>query len=224
MGERLIPPLMNRPSRFRNLFAGLLALMLLPLASEGATTAVPIVFIFDGTGTGSIGGTSFTNSNFAIVVTANTQNAFTEGITRLILASAVTVEIDGFTAATFSVPLRLFSNSIYSRPPGATGDESLGLSLASGADLLTLFESGFAGYDFTSQLGPVFDPVPQYQSRLAFTNIGTDLGGLTFTSTRDITFTATIVPEIGSMALVAIGSAAGLAVGSRKRRAASQTR
>jgi hypothetical protein len=161
-----------------------------------------IIYTFSGTGTGSFGATQFANSHFLITATADTSDvSAVDPYVSQILVQSATVEVDAFNTASFETGLRLFQGPYYSIPPGSLGDATVGLSLATGPDLLDLFQHAFVGYDLATALGPVFVPVPDYQSRLSFNNIPTSIGPMTLGSSLNVTFTATLVPEPSSISI-----------------------
>ena len=172
----------------------------------GQARSAPIVYTFSGTGTGSFGATPFANSHFLITATADTRDvSAVDSYVSQILVQSATVQVDGFNTGQFQIGLRLFQGPYYSIPPGSAGDATVGLSLATGPDLLDLFHPAFVGYALIHNLGPVFVPVPDYQSRLSFNNIPTTTAPMTLGSSLNVTFTATLVPEPSGVAVFSAG-------------------
>jgi hypothetical protein len=179
----------------------------------------PMVYTFSGTGTGTLGAAPFTGAHFLITASADTRD-FSQlggGVSQILVQSA-SVQVSGFANGQFGVGLRLFQGPFYSSPPGSIGDATVGLSLATGPDLMDLFSHAFASYDLRNPLGPVV-ATPDYQSRLSFNNISTTIGPMTLTSSLNVTFTATVVPEPSGIVILVAGVAVlGLAARHRKSR------
>jgi len=163
----------------------------------GQAQGAPILYTFSGTGSGTLGTNPFANVHFLLSATADTRDVNKVNVLGVlwIPVQSATVQVDGFDTGLFGIGLSLFHSPYYSVPPGPSGSETVGLSLATGPDLLNLAHPAFVGYDLVTDLGPVFVPVPDYQSRLSFNSIPTSIGAMTLTSSLNVTFTAAPVPE-----------------------------
>jgi len=192
-------------------------LVLMTLCLLSHAQAASIVFTFSGTGTGTLGTVPFSNAPFTITANADTQDASDVDVyVRQILVESAMVRVDGFGTDQFEIELRLFHSPYVSYPPGP-GGQTVGLSLATGPDLLDLSHQLFVGYDLVTTLGPVFVPTPNFQSRLSFNNIPTSGGPMTLLSSANVTFTAQLVPEPSPIGLFVAGVAViGLARLARK--------
>lgn len=181
------------------------------LTVAGLAAAVPITMTFEGTGTGTVGATPFTDASFIVTLTIETDNnGLFEGDpdTPVTEWAPATVDIDGIGLASFSATKRVFCNQ---------SAEVLGLNNSVAFDLIDIDSPQFATYDLTTGFGPVFDANPSawYQ----FVNVPTNLGDVTFTDMSDVTFTAVLaaseVPMSSpttSILLVVFLAAAGLFV------------
>lgn len=159
--------------------------------------AVPITYILSGTGTGSVGATPFADAAFTIRVFADTGSIAQSSPLFQVEAISSTVDVTGFPSAVFTVDERVL---VAQDVPALAFSRSLSRG---GNDLLDIENAAFANYDLRSTFGPVFDPAPFAVSQ--FWGEPSTLGNVAFTSARDVTFTATVVPEPSSLALVGIG-------------------
>ena len=177
----------------------LLCVTLLLLAGASLANAVEINYVFQGTGTGDLGGVQFTNAAFTMTVTGDTASVQDEGGGLFVSqASSTVIDIQGFNEATFTIPTQMFDNQ-----PGSV----LGLSRSPDmADLLDLFDNAFATYDLKSSLNPVVVSDPFF-GQFGCQNgcVGTDQGNLTFTDMSAITFSATTVPEPSTLVMMGAG-------------------
>jgi hypothetical protein len=171
----------------------------------GQAHSSPMQYTFSGTGTGTFGTAPFTSAHFLITANADTRDISQvgEGVSQILVQSA-SVQVTGFANGQFGVGLRLFQGPFYSVPPGSAGDATVGLSLATGPDLMDLFSRYFVSYVLSKPLGPILT-TPDYQSRLSFNNIDTTIGAMTLTSSANVTFTAAMVPEPSVLVLLSAG-------------------
>jgi len=168
-----------------------------------AVQAAPINYSFTGTGTGTIGGTNFTDATFAVSINADTGNITTPpvpfGIAYQISNLTGTIDIGGIGLVSFTDPLFVFSGN----PFGTFNQFAFGNFVQ--GNLIAIMEPGVAtAYDLASDYGPVTnDNYMLYQ----FSDVATNLGMLTYTSMSPVTFTATLtaVPEPTSMLLFGSG-------------------
>ena len=107
--------------------------------------ASPITYIYTGTGSGTIGGTPFTNAAFTITGQAETNDlASCGGSCQQINHLSTSVDISGVGTYTITSPLRTFLNGT----PGLSRHEP------PGGDLYNL-QGNFSGWDLVSNWGPV---------------------------------------------------------------------
>ena len=116
--------------------------------SASPASAVPIIFIHDGVGSGSLAGVPFAATPFTITAIGDTSNRLSimAGVFA-IPHDAVTIDIAGVGMMTFLDGTRTFVvNAV----------EGVGFSSASGPDLFDgPFDPAFATWDMLSSVGPV---------------------------------------------------------------------
>lgn len=178
----------------------LASLLVLLLAGSAMANASQINYMFQGTGAGYLGGSYFENAGFTITLTGDTNNVQDQGGGLFVnVATSAQVAIDGLGTATFLVPIQLFDNQPYnvagiSRAPDA-------------ADLIDMFDNSFGSYDLKSSFGPVYNQYPYFgQFNCEWVCVGTTQGDLEFISMTDVNFSATTVPEPGTLALMGAGA------------------
>jgi len=167
-------------------------------------TASPIQFIYTGTGSGSIGSTTFSGTAFTIVESANTTNLTSCGATcQYIDASTTSIYLSGIGTFNFITGTRTFDNR------GRVGLSRVGNY---GADLYDVFHVG-AAYDLTSSIGPIFESANlvqwDYDPMMTDGGILTFFDALTEGSFQAIASSGTgnQVPEPGSLALASLAFA-----------------
>lgn len=157
-----------------------------------------ITFRHTGTGSGTLGGTPFTNAAFVITDVGNTgdRQAFTHGWS--IDDTAASISIAGLGTFHFVTPTRTFVNN---------ASQAVGFSRGGpdGADLFNgPWVPEFATYDLLSSIGPITGSAGLLQWSL--TPVMTDGGVLAFNSNWGPSeFQATVsgVPEPGAIVLLA---------------------
>ncbi|MBX9581913.1 MAG: PEP-CTERM sorting domain-containing protein [Gemmataceae bacterium] len=208
----------------------LLAVLAAALAAPRADAAL-VTYTFDGTLTGTLGGTPFTDAPVEFTLTADTAGittALETATTRVLVTAPATLSftIDG-VSGTFLDPFQVVGNTF---APGGLGTfpalGSGGLTPAPGGsvsnDLLDIRLRDLAYYDLSAPAGPFTQSPPN------FLNPGeaypTTAGDLILEDTGDetLTFRASLapaaVPEPAALGLAAAG-AAGLLGWARRRRA-----
>jgi hypothetical protein len=197
----------GRPSCCR---AVILTLILL-LAGVRVLQADPISYIYAGVGSGMLGASSFTNSQFQIVGQADTDN-----ITSWPPAAngpqnshiSTSIAIAGLGTYVITTPAHSWMN-------GAAVPSWGGLGKDHDVNWITLDEAELIGYGLDTPLKPVFEPSPLHIDQ--FSSVSTSGGSLTFTSMYNVSFTA-VIPETSTAVLSVLCVAAGAFV--RKRTAA----
>jgi len=179
--------------------ATILSFILVLLAGTSIANASSINYIFQATGTGSLGGTQFSNASFTLTVVGDTDNVQNEGGGLFLnAATSAQIAIQGFQVADFTTLVGMFDYQ-----PG----NALGLQRAPQmADILDLSDPAFSSYDLTTPIGPLLVANPFIgQFNCDRGCIETSQGELEFTDMSSVTFSATTVPEPGTLVLVGAG-------------------
>jgi hypothetical protein len=197
----------------RSLIRYLLPAVLLLLSAQQAR-ADTITYTFQGSASGSIGNTSFSNAQFTITLTADSSkiSQFTmacppSACTILdVQAATATFSAEGQTTSITS-PIGVFDNQ---------GVDVLGLARITGPgaagigmDLLDLTDPTFATYNLTIPL-PTMGPfnlggMPEFSC--ASGCVITSIGDLTMTTASNVTFTEPVsTPEPATPLLLATGA------------------
>jgi hypothetical protein len=185
--------------------------------AAGTSQASIIVVTETAIGSGSLGGTNFTNQLITMTSTYDTSAvAMTStGFFRVANTSA-SVTVAGIGTGSFSGSTTTFDNQTFSPPAAGIAD------VATNASILDTFNNAFASYDLKSAIGPITGP--------AFINSGqsfaTSAGAFIITSVPgNVTYTAappTTVPEPSTFAQAGIFGVMGLTgVWLRRKRAAA---
>lgn len=179
------------------------------LSISASALAAPIKFTHTGTGSGTIGGTSFSDAAFTITETTDTSLRLSCGGTCYSIDDTLaTIDISGLGSYTFTTGTRTFVNGSI---VGFSRAGTFGLDLFNGPanPLLT-------GYDLLTPIGPVTGTGSLIQ--WSYGDVNTTGGTLIFTEGFSAsTFTATAVPEPSVLGLAAVGLLA--VFGLRKKRA-----
>ncbi len=123
-----------------------LVTILVVLSWAMVAAAAPITYIYTGTGSGSIGGTPFTDAAFTITGVGETADvASCGGGCQEINHTETTVIIDGIGTFSITSPLRTFLNNT----PGLSRQNP------PGGDLYNLYAGDFTGWDLVSDWGPI---------------------------------------------------------------------
>ena len=177
--------------------AGLAASLAMATAAQGAL----VTYKISGAGSGSLGGVTFSDAAFDILLVGDTGNIldFGVGTPAIVPLESATVRIDGFAEARLTRLTRFGINRnidlfFFSSESG----------FGSGPDLFDfkVAEADQFAFDFFGAYGLVagFDIfVAQFE------DIGTSQGALTFEAASDVTFSAAAVPEPAAWAMMIVG-------------------
>lgn len=186
---------------------GLLIALCLLLA--GVSSAITITYTESALATGTIGSFGFQNALVTLTMTGDTTGVQNLGGGFFQNIGTLEVNVSGFGTATFTgVGFGVFDNQVFS-PPAAGGFRS-----GSGS-ILDTFDNVFATYDLTTAIGPITGS-SFIRPDLFF---ATSAGNFNLQSAGDSTFTASTVPEPGSMVLFGTGLSALAGIIRRKLRA-----
>jgi hypothetical protein len=174
---------------------GAIASVFLAVASFTANASA-IQFIYTGTGSGSLGGETFSQVAFTLTQYSDTTALQScGGSCKFIDATSATVSIDGVGSYSFITGTRTFDNR------GLVGFSRAGIG---GIDLYNVFNVG-TSYDMVSAIGPVFGNASliQWGHQPVLTSAGT----LNFdsTSTWGSFQAVTAVPEPETYAMMLAG-------------------
>lgn len=165
---------------------------LVVLAWAAVAAATPITYIYTGTGSGSLGGTPFTDAAFTITGQADTADlASCGGACREINHIATSVTIAGVGTFTITSPLRTFLNNT----PGLSRQNP------PGGDLYSLYVGDFAGWDLVSDWGPLNTTGSLLQWAPPQPDVNTNGGVLVFTNNGTVpgTFQAVLGREAAAI-------------------------
>jgi hypothetical protein len=173
-------------------------LLLASLFGAGFASAASITYTDSAIGSGTLGGTAFTNSLITMTFTGDTSNVSSPmaGIFENTVGTLM-LNIASLGSATFTDATQAVSNQTGTL--AGFGDNT------SGDFIMGTHDPTFATYGLTTSIGPITnssvidagDPYETSQGELIFTSVG----NATFTAT----LTSTSAPEPGSLVLVALG-------------------
>ena len=188
----------------------------LGFAAPHRAQAAPITYTFTGTGSGSLGSTSFTNANFVVSLVADTANIDTTTFgpsTPSVLVTSSMISITGLSPATITEQLRVFNNK---------SSQIAGFTATSGFDRYDVSSSALSNYNLDTNFGPITGDLLGSDLIDLATNSGTlNLTASNPTSTFQAVTNAAAAPEPGTLPLVGMGIVSGLGVvrGVRRRKA-----
>lgn len=192
-----------------------IALTITTAVFASAASADPITFIHTGSGSGVIGGLTFSDLDFIITAVGDTDD-------RVVLPNPATgwaiehasanIEIVGLGTFGFNIATRTFLNTDLNTV-GFSRSELGGLE---GSDLYNgpMGNPVFDGWEMLTSIGPIIDS--DFRIFQFFNGIETSGGILDFTDQQSVsgTFTATVVPAPTAFALLSLS---GLAATRRRR-------
>lgn len=195
-----------------------LLLMILCLGSASHADAAPITFTFQGTGSGTVGTQSFTDSAFTISLSSDTTAIIQIGEFYRTPPASATINLAGIGTGTFTQLA-----NVITIPDGFGAATFVGLELPANSLQLngvTLFSATLNGYTLQGPIGPISNR----PAGSGFLNAPTTLGQVQFTNYGNtLTFTATLgtpgaepVPEPTTMLLLATGIVGGAVLRKRK--------
>jgi len=164
-----------------------------------ATTirAEPVLFTFTGTSSGFVGSTPFTDALFNIQFFGDTSTVIQPGNgTFGINGSLSTITLGNIGSGSFLDGTRMF----------ALQSGTAGFGMQGGNLVLLLTGPALAGYDLRSSFSPATFATVGEDTLERFRDISTTLGPVDFTSARDVTFSAVIVPEHASLGLLSVAA------------------
>jgi hypothetical protein len=156
-----------------------------------------LTYTYSGFGSGTIGGTAFTDAAFTIAGIDNLANRVTGTHGYYIPDDSTTISINGVGTFGFTTPLLLADSTL-------NGWVELGFPAS--LDILTQgpANSEFLTWNMFSSIGPIAGPVTFFD--WTDDTVGTADGTLVFTAfTSSVTFDATVTPEPSSGPAVGVG-------------------
>jgi len=157
------------------------AALVIGFVLAGTTFAAQITFTFTGTGTGTVGGVPFTDAAYTITLVGDT-TAITSSLNVYhLVGTTATMAIAGIGTATITQPVEVYDN------PNV---HALGFALEGGYTQLGFENSAFDTYALAASLGPISGLGPSSINQ--FTNLASNLGPITLSSSSSVTFEAVL--------------------------------
>ncbi len=177
----------------RRLMHAVLACIALATHSSPAF-AVQISYQISGTASGTLGASSFVDAEFTLVGAADTNGVYQiPGLPQVVYANqlqSLTVSISGMGDSAATAPFSFFVNQ---------SSSAAGFNDSTAEDAISVTAAGFATYSASTSL-TALSVQPVYNAPFATAN-----GILVFSSTSDLVFFASAVPESSQFALMVFG-------------------
>ena len=185
------------PRKSVRCFAVVTAMCLFGFASE-RVQAVPMTYTINATGTGSLGGTAFSDSDFVITAVADTNNIESSdsgfGSIFIVINSNINISVTGIGNGDFTNETQSVSNQGYNVAGFGDNGECLAI--------LYVENPIFGSYDLSSPIGPISgSPVYNFFDNASFP---TTAGSFVLTDVSNSSFTAVVVPEPTTFLLAAL--------------------
>jgi len=172
----------NLIRKFANASAAVLALGL--FLGFGNLHAVPMIYLFSSTGSGSLGANSFSQVLFTIACTAETGQITNQSQGFFLVPDLnATIFVSGLGIATFTIPTE---NADYQPLPRAGFSDP-----TQNRAILFLQNPPFSNYDLSIPLGPLTGP-PIFNFGTQF---ATTSGNFSLTSVSNVTFESLAIPQ-----------------------------
>ncbi len=174
---------MNKKLLFKVVFSGIAAILL-----SGHATAALITFTWSGTGSGAIGSTSFTNSDFVITAVGDTTNLSSFSFGTSIDHDTASIDISSLGTFTFITGTTTFVNN----SKGIVGfSQTLAGDLINGPT-----DTAFTTWGMNTAIGPITGSGELLQWNDPFQPEVNTTGGVLFfnDASTPLTFQASVVP------------------------------
>ena len=165
---------------------------ILVLFTAGPALCSPIVYTFEGTGSGTVGALSFFDVHITIEVFGNTLGVFREGFQEYVNPVLTDLFIPGIGLVNVTDTTQMFSNI---ETGIGIGDDR--------TDVALFYLSPADGYNLKTDFGPLFNADPGAGDQ--FRGVRTTDGTLNLSLWENVTFTATVVPEPSTLTLWLVG-------------------
>jgi MYXO-CTERM domain-containing protein len=182
------------------------ALVAFNLPAPGRAAGPSITYRYQGVGSGTLGGTPFTNATFTITGIADLAGVqpWSAGLARQNTHLSTHIDIAGRGSFAILTPAHTWSID----PVSTSTWGGLGQNLT--FNWITFDDPAFEDYPLNIPLGPILETNPLHVGQ--FSGVDTSGGVLNFSGITRVTFTA-LVPEPTALALAGLA-----AVGLRRRR------